>query len=184
MRSELEALMARFGFAPHGHAGKALARRADRAAARSARSASPMGTLERVATTMTSLIDRPRRAPCARRRAAGAPPVRLRAGCRGDAQSNRSCGRRVQAMLEAASGAPVLDWSLSVEGSTLALMRFVIDIRDGAAAPMRRPLDAALQALVRGWGAAVEAELAKGEDPSLRRGHSRLLRDAEAFPVG
>jgi glutamate dehydrogenase len=76
----------------------------------------------------------------------------------------------------------VLDWSLQVEGSTLALIRFVLDIRDGDADPDEAALDAAVQALVRGWEGAVEAELAKGEEPS--RAAAIAARFADAFPVG
>jgi glutamate dehydrogenase len=179
MRSQLDALMVKFAFKPTGHAGKALTH---------ALTALPHDLLisfadedmERIATTMMSLIDRPR----ARLALVAAPLARhlfAFVWLPRDAQSTE-VRLRVQAMLEAASGAPVLDWSLSVEGSTLALMRFVIDIRDGAGLPDEAALDAALQALVRGWGAAVEAELAKGEDPS--RAAAIAARYADAFPVG
>jgi glutamate dehydrogenase len=179
MRSQLDALMVRFGFKPTGHAGKALVH-ALTALPHDLLISFADGDLERIATTMMSLIDRPR----ARLALVAAPLARhlfAFVWLPRDAQSTE-VRLRVQAMLEAASGAPVLDWSLSVEGSTLALMRFVIDIRDGAAVPDEAALDAALQALVRGWGAAVEAELAKGEDPS--RAAAIAARYADAFPVG
>jgi len=179
MRSQLEALMVRFGFKPTGHAGKALVH-ALTALPHDLLISFADGDLERIATTMMSLIDRPR----ARLALVAAPLARhlfAFVWLPRDAQSTE-VRLRVQAMLEAASGAPVLDWSLSVEGSTLALMRFVIDIRDGTAVPDEAALDAALQALVRGWGAAVEAELAKGEDPS--RAAAIAARYADAFPVG
>jgi len=179
MRSQLEGLMGKFGFAPNGHAGKALTH---------ALTALPHDLLisfddhdlERVATTMMSLIDRPR----ARLALVAAPLARHLFAFVWLPRDAQSTGVRlqVQAMLEAASDAPVLDWSLSVEGSTLALMRFVIDIRDGASLPDEAALDAALQTMVRGWGAAVEAELAKGEDPS--RAAAIAARYADAFPVG
>ncbi len=179
MRSQLDALMVRFGFKPTGHAGKALVH-ALTALPHDLLISFADGDMERIATTMMSLIDRPR----ARLALVAAPLARhlfAFVWLPRDAQSTE-VRLRVQAMLEAASGAPVLDWSLSVEGSTLALMRFVIDIRDGAAVPDEAALDAALQALVRGWGAAVEAELAKGEDPS--RAAAIAARYADAFPVG
>ena len=179
MRSQLEGLMAKFGFAPNGHAGKALAH-ALTALPHDLLISFDDADLERVATTMMTLIDRPRprlalvAAPLARHLFAFVWLPR-------DAQSTE-LRLRVAAMLEAATDAPMLDWSLSVEGSTLALMRFVIDIRDGAALPDEAALDAALQAMVRGWGAAVEAELAKGEDPA--RAAAIAARYADAFPVG
>ncbi len=179
MRSQLDALMVKFGFAPNGHAGKALAH-ALTALPHDLLISFDEADLERVATTMMSLIDRPRprlalvAAPLGRHLFAFVWLPR-------DVQSTE-LRLRVKAMLEASTDAPILDWSLSVEGSTLALMRFVIDIRDGAALPDEAALDAALQTMVRGWGAAVEAELAKGEDPA--RAAAIAARYADAFPVG
>ncbi|KUR72168.1 glutamate dehydrogenase [Novosphingobium fuchskuhlense] len=179
MRSQLDVLMVKFGFAPNGHAGKALAH-ALTALPHDILISFDEADLERVATTMMTLIDRPRprlalvAAPLARHLFAFVWLPR-------DVQSTE-LRLRVQAMLVAATDAPILDWSLSVEGRTLALMRFVIDIRDGAALPDEAALDAALQAMVRGWGAAVEAELAKGEDPA--RAAAIAARYADAFPIG
>jgi glutamate dehydrogenase len=179
MRSQLDSLMGKFGFAPNGHAGKALAH-ALTALPHDILISFDEADLERVATTMMTLIDRPRprlalvAAPLARHLFAFVWLPR-------DVQSTE-LRLRVQAMLESASDAPILDWSLSVEGGTLALMRFVIDIRDGAALPDEAALDLALQNMVRGWGAAVEAELAKGEDPA--RAAAIAARYAEAFPIG
>jgi len=172
-------LMDKFGFAPNGHAGKALAH-ALTALPHDLLISFDDADLERVATTMMTLIDRPRprlalvAAPLARHLFAFVWLPR-------DVHS-AELRHRVQALLEAATDAPILDWSLSVEGSTLAVMRFVIDIRDGAPVPDEAPLDAALQAMVRGWGAAVEAELAKGEDPA--RAAAIAARYADAFPIG
>ena len=179
MRSQLDALMAKFGFAPNGHAGKALAH-ALTALPHDILISFDEADLERVATTMMTLIDRPRprlalvAAPLARHLFAFVWLPR-------DVQSTE-LRHRVQAMLEASTDAPILDWSLSVEGGTLALMRFVIDIRDGAALPDETALNMALQTMVRGWGAAVEAELAKGEDPA--RAAAIAARYADAFPIG
>ncbi|WP_292963073.1 NAD-glutamate dehydrogenase [Novosphingobium sp. UBA1939] len=179
MRSQLAALTGKFGFDPGGHAGKSLVH---------ALTALPHDLLisfsdtdiERIATAMMSLVDRPRprlalvRAPLARHLYAFVWLPR-------DAQST-AMRMQVQDLLEAAAGAQVLDWSLQVEGSTLALIRFVLDIRDGDADPDEAALDAAVQALVRGWEGAVEAELAKGEEPS--RAAAIAARFADAFPVG
>ncbi len=87
---------------------------------------------------------------------------------------------QIQDLLTTAARAPVLDWSLEVEGGNLALLRFVLDIRDGAASPGEADLDARLQGIVRGWGEAVEAELAKSEEPA--RAAAIAARYAEAFP--
>ncbi|OYW50697.1 MAG: glutamate dehydrogenase [Novosphingobium sp. 12-62-10] len=179
MRSQLEALTDKLGFAPNGHAGKALVH---------ALTALPHDLLigfsdddlERIATTMMTLIDRPRprlalvRAPLGRHLFAFVWLPR-------DAQSTE-VRHQIEAMLEAGTGAQLLDWSLQVEGSTLALLRFVLDIRDGSAEAHEAELDAALQVMVRGWGAAVEHELAKGEEPA--RAAAIAARYADAFPVG
>lgn len=177
MRSQLATLMAKFGFAPSGHAGKALVHALTTLPHDLLISFSD-DDLERIATTMMSLIDRPRprlalvRAPLSRHLFAFVWLPR-------DAQSTE-VRLQVQAMLEAEAGAQVLDWSLQVEGSTLALMRFVLDIREGDSDPLEADLDVRLQTMVRGWEAAVEAELAKGEEPS--RAAAIAARYAGAFP--
>jgi len=177
MRAQLAALMDKLGFAPGGHAGKALVH---------ALTTLPhdlligfgAADLERIATAMIGLVDRPRprlalvRAPLARHlfafvwlpRDALSTQVRL----------------RIQAMLESACRAPAMDWALSVEGNDLALIRYVLDIRDGDTAPDEAVLDAELQRMVRGWRQAVETELAIGEDAG--RAAALAARYADAFP--
>jgi len=88
---------------------------------------------------------------------------------------------QVRAMLEQAAQAEVLDWSLEIESSTLAMLRFVLDIRDGDAAPDAEALEARLSLMVRGWREAVEAELAASEEPG--RAAAMAARHAEAFPL-
>ncbi|HOT83273.1 MAG TPA: tRNA dimethylallyltransferase, partial [Candidatus Defluviicoccus seviourii] len=65
------------------------------------------------------------------------------------------------------AGAPVLDWSLEVEGA-LATIRSVLDLRGRAAeigASEEAALAARLRAMVRGWPEAVEAALGESETP-------------------
>ena len=177
MRAQLAELMAKFGFAANGHAGKALVH---------ALTALPHdlligfsdADLERVATAMMSLVDRPRprlalvQAPLERHLFAFVWLPR-------DALST-NVRLAIADMLSHAAGAPVLDWSLQVEGSSLALIRFVLDIRDGTPEPDEARLDVQLQTMVRGWTDAVEAEIAASEDPS--RAAAIAMRFAEAFP--
>lgn len=186
MRSQLDALMTKLGFDPAGHAGKALVH---------ALTALPHDLLigfsdadmERIATTMMGLVDRPRprlalvRAPLERHLYAFVWQPR-------DSQSTQ-VREQVSRMLEQATGGQVIDWALQVEGSTLALTRFAIDMRgeedtlaDGGQGIDEAALDAAFQTLVRGWEAAVEAELAKTEEQS--RAAAIAGRYAPAFPVG
>ena len=177
LRSRLSELMDRFHFSPSGHAGKALVH-ALTALPHDLLIGFAESDLARVATSMMSLVDRPRpklalvKAPLARHlfafvwlpRDVLSTAVRL----------------RIEAMLEAAANADVLDWSLQVEGSNLALLRFVIDIRETGRAPDEARLDAELGAMVRGWPQLVEAELAQGDDPA--RAAALAGRFAEAFP--
>ena len=177
MRAQLAELMAKFGFAPNGHAGKALVH---------ALTALPHdlligfsdADLERIAMAMMSLVDRPRprlalvQAPLKRHLFAFVwlPRDSLSTDVR----------HAIAAMLSHAAQAPVLDWSLQVEGSNLAMIRFVLDVRDGVPSPGEAKLDVQLQTMVRGWTDAVEAEIAASEDPS--RAAAIAARFADAFP--
>jgi glutamate dehydrogenase len=172
-------LMKRFGFDPAGHAGKSLTH---------ALTTLPHDLLvgfstddiERVATAMMSLVDRPRprltlvQAPLGRHlfafvwlpRDMVSTAVRL----------------QINELLERRADAPVLDWSLEVEGGNLAVLRIVLDIRDGAATPDEDAVDAELQTLLRGWREAVEVALAETEE--AHRGPVLAAHYAEAFPLG
>ena len=178
LREQMRKLSERFGFDPNGHTDKAL---------RHALGALPHDLLvsfsdedvERVSTVMTSLIDRPRprlllvQAPLARHLLAFVwlPRDQLSSQMRG----------RIQAMIEQHPGARVLDWSMQVEAGTLAMLRYVIDVRDADAAPDEAELDQQLRILLRGWGEAVEAALvAQGEGS---RAVAVTARYADAFPM-
>lgn len=177
IRAQLAELTRRFGFAPQGHAGKALVH---------ALTALPHdllicfddADLERVATTTMSLTDRPR----ARLVMVTAPLDRHAYAFVWLPRDIMSTGTRLQvaAMLEQACQAPVLDWTLQVEGS-LALLRFVLDLPEVFVLPDEAALDARLQAMLRGWAEAVEAEIAQGEDAS--RAAAIAARFAESFPL-
>ncbi|MBX9644387.1 MAG: NAD-glutamate dehydrogenase, partial [Novosphingobium sp.] len=177
MRAQLAELMAKFGFNPSGHAGKALVH-ALTALPHDLLIGFSEADLERIAMAMMSLVDRPRprlalvQAPLDRHLFAFVwlPRDALSTGVR----------LAISDMLSQSANAPVLDWSLQVEGSSLALIRFVLDIRDGAPVPDEAQLDARLQAMVRGWTDAVEAEIAASEEPS--RAAAIAARFAEAFP--
>ncbi len=178
LRRQLDELRDKHGFDEAGHAGKALVH---------ALTTLPHDLLigfsekdvERVATTMMSLVDRPRprlsmvEAPLARHlfafvwlpRDMVATQVRL----------------EIQALLEEASSGRLLDWSLEVEGGNLATIRFVFDIRDGDSALDEGRLEEQMQTLLRGWTEAVEAELATLEEPSRAAGLA--MRFADHFPT-
>ena len=178
LRARLASLMQRLGFDPAGHDGKALVHALTRLP-HDLLVSFPAEDLERLATTMMSMVDRPRprillvRSPLERHLFAFAWLPR-------DAMST-AIRLQVRAMLEQAARAEVLDWSLEIEGSTLAMLRFVLDIRDGDPAPDAAPLEARLALMVRGWTEAVEAELAASEEPG--RAAAMAARHAEAFPL-
>ncbi len=89
---------------------------------------------------------------------------------------------QIKELLERETGAQTLDWSLLVEGGTMAMLRFVLDFRGQVGQPDCAALDAKLQTMLRGWSAAVEAALADAEEPA--RAAALAARYADAFPVG
>ena len=178
LRTGLTALADKLGFAPGSHDGKALVH-ALTALPHDLLVGFDSADLERVATAMISLIDRPRsklllvRAPLDRHLFAFVWLPR-------DAVST-TVRQLVASMLESAAQGQVLDWSLEVEGGNLALLRFVIDGRDGSGVPDEGALDRQLQVMLRGWVQAVEAELAHGDEPG--RAAALAARYADAFPL-
>jgi glutamate dehydrogenase len=179
MRAQLSVLMDKFGFSTRGHAGKGLVH-ALTSLPHDQLIAFNDADMERIALTMMSLIDRPR----PRLALVGAPLERhlyAFVWLPRDRLST-SMRKRIAALLSDASGAKVLDWSLEVDGTNLAQLRYVLAAGEGeeTAVPDEAVLDAQLQAMLRGWGDAVEAELAQSEDPA--RAAAIATRYAEAFP--
>ncbi|WP_067735667.1 NAD-glutamate dehydrogenase [Novosphingobium naphthalenivorans] len=178
LRRQLADLGKKLGLDPLSHTGKALAH---------ALTSLPhdlvmgLGTdeVERLATTMIGLVDRPRprllvaRAPLMRHLFAFVWLPR-------DMVSTEM-RKRIQAMVEAAAQAPTLDWSLQVEAGNLAMLRFTMDIREGVHEPDEAELDHRLQVMLRGWPEAVEAALAQTLEPA--RAAAVAARYAEAFPL-
>ncbi len=89
---------------------------------------------------------------------------------------------QIQAMLLGTPGAALLDWSLEVESSSLALLRFLVDVRACDDLPDGAVIEAQLVDLLRGWNEAVATHLAEGEDES--RAAALAARYAPAFPTG
>ena len=178
LRAQLGTLMDKFGFDPRGHDGKALVH-ALTALPHDLLIAFDLAELERAATAMMSLIDRPRprillvRSPLERHLYAFVWLPR-------ETLSN-ALRREIQSLIEIASDAPVIDWAMTVEGG-LSVLRFIVDIDDEAATPDENALDQQLRTIVRGWPAAVEAELVTSETPA--RAAAIAARYAEAFPLG
>ena len=89
---------------------------------------------------------------------------------------------QIQAMLLGTPGAGLLDWSLEVESSSLALLRFLVDVRACADLPDDAAIEAQLVDLLRGWNEAVATHLAASEDEG--RAATLAARYAPAFPTG
>ena len=89
---------------------------------------------------------------------------------------------QIQAMLLATPGAALLDWSLEVESSTLALLRFLIDVRGCDELPDDAVIESQLVELLRGWNEAVATHLSASEDEG--RAAALAGRYAPAFPTG
>jgi glutamate dehydrogenase len=179
LHNTLSRLMTRFGYDPKGHAGKALAH---------ALTYLPHDVLlclsepdrERVALTAMSLTDRPR------------PQVELTAGAlkrhlfafvwlpRDDMSTMRR--QAIAAMLSAAADAPLLGWSISLDESKLALLRFTYGLDGSVPIPGTAAIDARIKEMLRGWAPAVEACLNDRVD--ARRAAVLADRYAAGFPIG
>jgi len=178
LRQALDSLTSRLGFDPVGHAGKSLVH-ALTALPHDLLTSFEQDDVTRVATAMMTLVDRPRprlvlvEAPLARHQFAFVwlPRDMLSTQVR----------HQIQDLLTEAEGTGLLDWSLEVEGGNLAMLRFVLDIRDTKAAADEAALDERLQDLLRGWSEAVEKHLAEVEDPS--RAAAVAARYSAAFPA-
>ncbi|MFN2099463.1 NAD-glutamate dehydrogenase [Altererythrobacter sp. MF3-039] len=177
LRQQLQTLFKRLDFDPAGHAGKALVH---------ALTTLPHdlvigfsdNDVERVSTALMSLVDRPRprlalvEAPLGRHvfafvwlpRDMLSTQVRL----------------QIEELIEDASGAQMLDWSVEVEGGNLAMLRFVLDARVSGKIGDEAAIEKSLETMLRGWAEAVESELAEIVEPS--RAAAIAARYADAFP--
>ncbi|WP_242130271.1 NAD-glutamate dehydrogenase domain-containing protein [Sphingobium sp. Sx8-8] len=179
LRSALSALMDKFGFDPHGHAGKVLTH-ALTALPHDILIGFDRETLERLVLTFMSLTDRPRpklvlgTSALARHLYAFAWLPR----------EELTTARRVavQDMLAQACNGPVLSWSIALEESGLALLRITLDLRGEGVVPDEQPLDRQLKQMVRGWLPAVEEALADTEEAG--RAAALAQRFAAGFPMG
>ena len=178
LRTQLSELIDKFHFDNKGHAGKALVH-ALTALPHDLMISFPKADIERVATTMMSLVDRPR-PRLAMVQAALSRHLFAFVWLPRDMLSTQ-VRMQIQNLLETGANAELLDWSLQVEGGNLAMLRFVLDIRGGHAVASESKLETAMQDMLRGWAEAVESELAG----HLEAGRAAAIatRFAEAFPV-
>jgi glutamate dehydrogenase len=177
LRAMVSDLIASLGFDPAGHNGKALVH-AFTALPNDLLTAFDPACVRVLTTAKMALVDRPRprlvmvRATLERHVFAFVWLPRD--------QLSTDVRLQIQAMLLGTPGAALLDWSLEVESSTLALLRFLIDVRACADLPNDAAIEAQLVDLLRGWNEAVETHLAE------RDGSTRVpaiaARYAGAFP--
>jgi glutamate dehydrogenase len=179
LRQTLAQLTEELGFDPAGHNGKALVH-AFTSLPNDLLIAFGRTRVAELATTKMALIDRPR-----------PRLVMLRSTLERHVfafvwlprdQLSTDVRLQIQAMLLAAPGAALLDWSLEVEGSTLALLRFLIDVRACDSMPDPAAIEAQLVDMLRGWNEAVATHLADYEDAG--RAAALAARYAPAFPTG
>jgi len=178
LRHQLKTIMERLGVAPGSHDYKALVH---------ALTVLPHDLvvgfsdedITAVATAMMALADRPR----PRAALVSAPLGRHHFGFVWLPRDLLSTNARleIQQMLETRTGATTLDWSLSVEGGNLAMLRYVMDARAQPEAIDLAAIDQALQDMLRGWGDAVEQALRGTEDES--RAAALAARYAASFPA-
>ena len=179
LRGRLRALMTKYGFAPDGHAGKALAH-ALTDLPHDLLLAIDAATLERLALTAMSLADRPRAELILTRDALDRHMFAFVWLPRDDITTARRVA--IAEMIAKATDGTLLSWSIDMGGDEVALIRYTFDRRQSAG---REPDEAALRtaiiAMVRGWSEAVEASLvAVGETAGAAR---LTLKYAEGFPA-
>jgi glutamate dehydrogenase len=157
LRDTLSGLMARFGYDPGGHAAKSMVH---------ALTTLPHDLMlafqpehrERITLTAMSLADRPRPKLELVPDALGRHLFAFAWMMRDDLSTNRR--EAIGHMLSSAANAGLLGWSIALEESGLALVRYTFDMRDGGQMPDAAALDRQLEQMLRGWVPAVEQGLA------------------------
>jgi glutamate dehydrogenase len=179
LRRMVDDLTAQLGFDPHGHNGKALVHAFTSLPHDLLTAFEPKRVAELVTAKM-ALIDRPR--PRVITVSATLERHVFAFVWLPRDQLSTEVRHQIQAMLLNAPGGVLLDWSLSVESSTLALLRFLIDVRACASLPDAPAIEAQLADLLRGWNEAVAGHLSSHEDDG--RAAALAARYAPAFPTG
>ncbi|MGY6550488.1 MAG: NAD-glutamate dehydrogenase domain-containing protein [Erythrobacter sp.] len=178
LRESVAGLTARLGFDPAGHAGKALVH-SFTALPNDLLIAFDPAKVADLVTAKMALIERPRprvvmvRSTLERHVFAFVWLPRD--------QLSTDVRLQIQSMLLQTPGTALLDWNLEVESGSLALLRFLIDVRACDDMPDDAAIEAQLADLLRGWNEAVETHLATSDDDG--RAAAIAARYAPAFPA-
>ena len=177
LRRNVTELTKKFGFSSSGHAGKALVHAFTTLPHDLMISLSQDDVL-RLATTMMSLVDRPR-----------TKLIQVQSQLKRHVfafvwlprdMMSTDVRLQIQSLLTQEPGTQVLDWSLEVQGGALAMLEFLLDMRSAEALPDAAAIERNLEDLLRGWGEAVEHHLAQSDESS--RVPAIAARYAGSFP--
>jgi glutamate dehydrogenase len=178
LRTRLSALQAKYGFAPGGHAGKALTH-ALAALPHDLLLAIDDAALERLALTSMSLADRPRPELVLARDALDRHLFAFVWLPRDDLTTARRLA--ISDMLAQASDGALLNWTIDLGDGEVALLRYTFDRRQSRRDPDEGTLKTAIVTMLRGWQPSVEASLGKLNNAESA---ARLaIRYANAFPL-
>ncbi len=178
LREHMAALMDKFGFDRGGHAGKAMAHVLTNLP-HDLLVTLPSADLERLALTAMSLNDRPRPKLLSVRSPLGRHLFVIVWLPRDDVSTVMR--QAIAQMLIDEANASLLSWSITLEDSGIATLRFTLDLPDRMAKIDERALDRKLELMVRGWEPAVEAALTSALD--AKRAAALMTRYASAFPA-
>jgi len=178
LRTRLAQIEGKYGFDPSSHAGKALHHALSDLPHDLLITFAP-AVLEEVALTAMSLADRPR----PKLVLAPAPLMRQLFAFVWLPREALTTAQRhaIQTMLEQAAQAHATNWALDLGEGDIALLRFMLDLPEGAALPEAALLDKQIETMLRGWAPAIEMKLNDSVGPTRA---ARLALDwAESFPV-
>ncbi|HMO75728.1 MAG TPA: NAD-glutamate dehydrogenase, partial [Sphingopyxis sp.] len=178
LRAQLDALMAKFGFDPAGHAGKALAH-ALTALPHDLLIAFDAASLEELVLTSMSITDRPRPKLVTVRSALGRHLFAFVWLPRDEVSTGRR--QAIEQLLVREARAGVIGWTMALEDGGAALLRYTLDLRSGGVVPDAAALNTQLEQMVRGWQPEVEAALARHGDAG--RAAALAARFAQRFPA-
>ena len=178
LRARLAALQGKYGFAPDGHAGKALAHALTALPHDLLVSIAP-AALETLALTTMSLADRPRPELVLAEDALDRHLFAFVWLPRDDLTTARRSA--IAELLARAADADLLSWSIDMGDSGVALIRYTFDRRQSGRDPDADALRTQIEAMVRGWEPSVEASLLKHGDAG--RAARLAIRYAAAFPI-